>query len=100
MKIVILSAVEEFISSLTPKETAKLIHTVELLELFGNTLGMPHSKHLSDGLIELRISSARQIRIFYCFHKSEAVLLHAYIKKTQKTPARHTNYARKLMAGL
>lgn len=85
MQIILLDSVESFLELLNATEIAKVIRTVELLEEFGNDLGMPHSRHLSDGLLELRIRGTREIRIFYCFHKKQAVLLHACIKKTQKT---------------
>jgi len=85
MEIILLDSVEVFLLSLTEKEIAKVIRAIELLNEFGNNLGMPHSKHLSDRLLELRIRGTREIRIFYCFHKSKAILLHACIKKTQKT---------------
>ena len=85
MQIVLFDSVEIFLESLNAKEIAKIIRTIELLEEFGNDLGMPHSRHMSDGLLELRIRGTREIRIFYCFHKNKAVLLHACIKKTQKT---------------
>lgn len=39
---------------------------------------------MSDGLLELRIRGTREIRIFYCFNKNKAVMLHTCIKKTQK----------------
>jgi len=84
MQIDLLNSVEIFIESLTEKEVAKVIRTIELLEEFGNTLGMPHSRHMADGLLELRVRGKREIRIFYCFHKNKAVLLHACVKKTQK----------------
>jgi len=85
MQIVLLNSVETFIESLTEREIAKVIHTIELLEEFGNKLGMPHSRHMDDGLLELRIRGKREIRIFYCFNKNKAILLHTCIKKTQKT---------------
>jgi phage-related protein len=85
MQIILLDFVETFLESLDAKELAKAIRTIELLEEFGNDLGMPHSRHMSDGLLELRIRGIREIRIFYCFHKNKAVLLHACIKKTEKT---------------
>ncbi len=85
MQIILLDFVETFLESLNAKEIAKVIRTIELLEEFGNDLGMPHSRHMTDGLLELRIRGTREIRIFYCFHKKQAVLLHACIKKTQKT---------------
>lgn len=94
MQIILLDSVESFIESLDAKEIAKVIRTIELLEEFGNDLGMPHSKHMSDGLLELRIRGTREIRIFYCFRKKQAVLLHACIKKTQKTHDKELTKAR------
>jgi phage-related protein len=94
MEIILLESVDTFFSSLTPKEVAKVIRVIELLEEFGNDLGMPHSKHMSDGLLELRIRGTREVRIFYCFHNDKAVLLHACIKKTQKTPDKELRVAR------
>lgn len=85
MQIILLDSVEVFLESLSEKEIAKVVRSIELLEEFGNNLGLPHSRHMSDGLLELRIRGTREIRIFYCFHKKQAVLLHACIKKTQKT---------------
>ena len=100
MQIILLDSVGTFFESLNAKETAKVIRTVELLEEFGNDLGMPHSRHMSDGLLELRVRGTREIRIFYCFHKKQAVLLHACIKKTQKTLDKELDRARAAKAHL
>jgi phage-related protein len=100
MQIILLDAVGAFLESLNAKEVAKVIRTIELLEEFGNDLGMPHSRHMSDGLLELRIRGTREIRIFYCFHKKQAVLLHACIKKTQKTLEKELHIAREAKARL
>lgn len=94
MEIILLESVETLLSSLTDKEVAKAIRTIELLQEFGNNLGMPHSKHLSDGLLELRVRGTREIRVFYCFHKNKAYLLHAFIKKKQKTPTKELKLAK------
>ncbi len=94
MQIILLDSVEVFLESLSEKEIAKVVRTIELLEEFGNNLGLPHSRHMSDGLLELRIRGTREIRIFYCFHKKQAVLLHACIKKTQKTLGKELTRAR------
>jgi phage-related protein len=100
MQITLLDYVEIFLESLNAKEIANVIRTIELLDEFSNNLGMPHSRHLSDGLLELRIRGTREIRIFYCFHKKQAVLLHACIKKTQKTLDKELNRAREAKAQL
>ncbi len=94
MKIVVLTNVEMFVEKLTPTEVAKLLHTVELLEQFGNMLGLPHSRHMGDGILELRVRGKREIRILYCFHKKSAVLLHIFVKKTEKTISRELAQAR------
>lgn len=58
-------------------------------------LGLPQSKALGGGLYELRVRGKQEIRMFYVFHQSSAVILHIFIKKTQKTPAREINIAHK-----
>lgn len=100
MQIDLLNSVETFIEKLNEKEIAKVIRTIELLEEFGNKLGMPHSRHIDDGLLELRIRGKREIRIFYCFHKNKAVLLHSCIKKTQRTLEKELTRARETKENL
>lgn len=100
MQIILFDSVEIFIESLQAKEIAKVIRTIELLEEFGNNLGMPHSKYLENGLLELRVRGKREIRVLYCFHKNKAFLLQAFIKKTQKTPEKELIAARTAMNNL
>ncbi len=78
--------IEAFIENLEKPFIAKVLRTLDLLEKFGNNLGMPHCKKIDKDLFELRIRGKKEIRIFYCFHKNIIVLLHAFIKKTQKIP--------------
>ncbi len=96
MQIEILNSVEELFESITSKELGKVLRTVDLLEEFGKELGLPHSRHLKDGLLELRIRGKREIRVFYCFKKQKIILLHAFIKKKQKTPFKELKRARKI----
>ena len=93
MKIIVLAPVEALIDELTPVEMAKFLYTVELLEQFGNRLSLPHSRHKGDGILELRVRRKREIRVLYCFHQQSAVLLHIFIKKTQKTITREIKQA-------
>ena len=78
----------EFLDSLPPKHQAKAIREIELLERFGNSLKEPYVKHIDGEIWELRIRFANDIsRIFYFSqHMETTVLLHGFIKKTQKTP--------------
>ncbi|TSC67882.1 MAG: hypothetical protein G01um101466_618, partial [Parcubacteria group bacterium Gr01-1014_66] len=84
MNVRLLDAVlEEFIQSLESGTIAKVLRTIDLLEIFGHRLGMPHSKSVGGGLLELRIRGVQDVRIFYAFKSGEALLLHGYIKKSR-----------------
>ena len=54
---------------------------------FGWPIGMPLVRSLKDGLWEARsnLPSQRIARLHLCFHEEELVVLHGFIKKTQKT---------------
>jgi phage-related protein len=62
-------------------------------------VGMPVCKPLGAGLWEVRSSlgSSRIARTMFCFHEGTAVVLHAFIKKTQKTPQADLALARERM---
>ncbi|MDP2752079.1 MAG: type II toxin-antitoxin system RelE/ParE family toxin [Rhodocyclaceae bacterium] len=51
-------------------------------------LGAPHTDALGGGLFELRLKGAEGIaRVFYCTMVSRRiVMLHSFVKKSQKTP--------------
>lgn len=55
---------------------------------FGWPIGMPYCRPLSHGLWEVRsdLAGGRIARMIFCFVESEIVLLHGFIKKSQKTP--------------
>jgi phage-related protein len=69
------------------------IATVE----FGWPLGMPLCRPLGSGLWEVRstLTQGRIGRVIFCIADGHMVLLHAFIKKTQKTPAGDLDTARK-----
>lgn len=56
---------------------------------FGWPIGMPLVRSLKDGLWELRsaLPGHRIARVILFFHDEMLVVLHGFIKKTQKTPA-------------
>jgi len=94
MEIRILDAsLERFIESLEKPTIAKVLRIIDLLEKFGQKLGMPHTKKISTHLFELRISGKQEIRIFYSFHKSQILLLHGFVKKSQKIPQKEIKIA-------
>ena len=77
---------EKFIHSLDDTTIAKVLRTIDLLEMFGHKFTLPHSKKVRIDLFELRVRGKQEIRIFYTFHKDEAVLLHGFMKKSKRIP--------------
>ncbi len=76
---------------------AKLFRLLELLELKGNDLREPYSKPLSDGIFEVRAIQGNQItRVLYFFVIGKKIILtNGFVKKTQKTPTREIELAKK-----
>lgn len=66
---------------------------------FGPDLGMPHTRAMSMGHFELRLKSREGIgRVFYCtLVDRKIVMLHQFVKKTDKTPPKELALARKRM---
>lgn len=89
--------VEEFIDGLDPKMRAKVFGRLMLLEEHGQRLGMPFSRHLEDGIFELRTPQGSNItRVLYFFVVGErAILTHGFVKKTQRTPPREIERAKR-----
>ena len=69
------------------------------MEVFGPDLGMPHTRAMGEGLFELRLKAEEGIaRVFYCtMVGKKIVMLHQFIKKTDKTPTRELETARRRM---
>jgi phage-related protein len=62
----------------------------------GPFLGEPHTKALGSGLFELRLRSGDGIaRVFFCtLSGRQIVMLHGFVKKSQKTPLKEIDLAR------
>lgn len=55
---------------------------------FGWPVGMPLARKVDDGLLEIRSHVSSGIaRTFFTIFKRKIVLLHGFIKKSQKTPS-------------
>ena len=67
---------------------ARYIVLTRRMVALGANLGEPHTKAMGEGLFELRLKGAEGIaRVFYCTVVGKRIfMLHAYVKKTQKTP--------------
>ena len=80
--------VEDNILKLANPDQAKVYASLNFLEVHGHTLREPHVKTLKGKLKALRLKiQPGQYRVFFFFHTGdEIVILHSFIKKTQKTP--------------
>ncbi|MDE2743233.1 MAG: type II toxin-antitoxin system RelE/ParE family toxin [Gemmatimonadota bacterium] len=69
----------------------------ERISVFGPNLGMPFTRALGNGLFEIRAKGKEGIgRAFFCtVVDQKVVVLHAYIKKSEKTPLKELELARK-----
>ena len=82
--------------SLTSKDARvqhkQIAQYIQLLADHGTRLGENITKHLEDGIWELRPGNNR---VLYFFHRDNTfVLLHQFRKKTQKTPRREIEKAK------
>lgn len=78
---------------------ARFLRYSEKMEAYGPDLGMPHTRAMGGGLFELRIKAAEGIaRVLYCtVVDRRVVFLHQFVKKTDKTPSRELDIARRRM---
>lgn len=92
--------VEHFVLALPVGVSAKYFHLTDLMLEFGADLGMPHTRAMSDGLCELRVKGKEGIaRVFYCTKVGKRIImLHAFIKKTQKTPTKELRKAQQRLS--
>ncbi len=90
-------SLEEAILALPDNLLARYLKFTDLMQRYGADLGMPHSKALGKGLFELRLKSKEGIaRVFYCTKVGKTIyMLHCFIKKTQHTPLKELNLAKK-----
>ncbi len=77
-----------FINTLQKPTQYKALRQLDLLEKYGHSLGLPHAKRLNQQLFELRIRGQQEVRLIYNFKHNKCFILHGFIKKTNKTPAR------------
>lgn len=88
---------KDFLISLDEKMRARMVWTIGLLEKNGTDLRMPYSEHLIDGIFELRAKVGSNISrvLFFFVIGSKVVLTNGFIKKTQKTPKKEIELAKK-----
>lgn len=90
------SPAELFLLGLNPKMQAKMFGLLGILQEKGNALREPYSKHLDDGIFELRCKFGSDItRVLYFFYYGKKIVLtNGFVKKTQKTPREEIQLAK------
>jgi phage-related protein len=75
---------------------ASFLRIAQTMAVHGPDLGLPHTRAMGGGLFEVRAKGREGIgRAFYCTVIGQRILiLHAFIKKSEQTPARELEIAR------
>jgi len=92
-------AVEEQILDLPDTLAARYLVLTRRMLALGPNLGEPHTKAFGDGLFELRLKGAEGIaRVFFCtLVGRRIVMLHSFVKKSDRTPVRERDIAEQRM---
>lgn len=94
------SAADDEILALPPKLQARLLRLMEMVETVGlDQIHEPHVKHLDGKLWELRAKAQEGIArgIYVAVTGRRVIVLHVFVKKTQKTPKAALELARERM---
>lgn len=85
--------VKRFLESLQKIQKSKVFRIFQNIEMYGLSTALPHLKKLTGTpLWEIRILGQDNIRILYVtIHLDSILLLHGFVKKTQKTPNKEIN---------
>ena len=88
--------VREWLQEL-PTEDRRVIGFDIATAEFGWPIGMPLCRSLGGGLWEVRshLIHGRIARVIFCVSAGHMILLHGFVKKTQKTPPVELDLARK-----
>ena len=88
-------AVQEQILELPDTLAARYIVLTRRMIALGPNIGEPHTKAFGAGLFELRLKGAEGIaRVFFCtLVGKRIVMLHSFIKKSDRTPMREREVA-------
>lgn len=90
----------EFLQSIDKKMRTKLLVAIDMLADNGPLLREPYSKHIDDGIFELRAKVGSDIsRVLYFFVVGRKVVLtNGFVKKSQRTPPAEIRRAKQYRA--
>ena len=96
----ITDSIYEFLLSFNDVTVAKILGALEILDELGHLLKPPKSKKIAKNLYELRVLGKLSVRIFYTFYKDQIIILHAFVKKSQKIPQQELKKAIRMLQSL
>jgi len=87
--------VRDYIYNLDRSQRNKIYKYIGYLRDRGGYLDEPYSRHITSGIRELRVdfSNNHHRILYFCFIGKTIVMIHAFLKKTAKTPRREINIA-------
>ncbi len=92
--------VRDFLKGLSKDEKKTIGEDLKTVQL-GWPLGMPLVRKMEPNLWEVRITLKDKIvRVFFTMHRDVIVLLHCFIKKSNKTPSSDIKLAKKRMLNI
>lgn len=96
-RVILSVEVEQWYSALSAEGLAEADVAIERLQKFGNTLRMPHSKPLAQGLFELRFNCEHKARrITYVFDTQRQIITLTVFSKQKNSEQREVLRARKM----
>lgn len=94
--------VKEYIDALAAKNDKnsrvklnKILDYMKILASYGTRAGVPYMKHIDGDIWELR--PLRDRIFFFGWQSDRFILLHCFTKKSQKTPQREIDQAKRYM---
>ena len=90
--------VRDWLKGLAPEERREIGQYIATVE-YGWPVGMPVCRPLGQGLWEVRstLPGNRIARVIFCIAQGQMVLLHGFVKKTQRIPTEDLALARRRM---
>ncbi|MDY0122938.1 type II toxin-antitoxin system RelE/ParE family toxin [Sulfurimonas sp.] len=94
-----ISPIKKWLDSLDNEPKAEIFKIFQMLSKYGIDLGLPFVRPIESKIYEVRAKDKSGIyRVLYFAHTDKTfVLLHGFMKKTQKTPRKEIEIALKRM---
>lgn len=87
--------IKKFLDSLSEIQQAKILRVIEIIRNYGLQQARPYVKKLTDTPFwEIRILGRDNIRVIYVVpYKDTVLILHGFIKKSQRIPEKELSFA-------